>query len=266
MALFRRKPVLVGSLVTLLCTVSIVSAMHFMRSMYAPAPLMLYTEPPSYTPLDPLSATQIAEIRQAAGLDDDVLAACNFSDAELEELLAGLRNWYASNSAAWQRSVSAIADTRSLIRLYEGEISNGRDRTGARTEAITQLAALETERSTLLGDLRQVVLANASEGVRTLIEQMRTQSDVGFPYRALFLSSDQKTQLTTAIVRFNQRSAVTRDGDDRGQIEGEFDQELRSAIGQSNAQSLENLKSYLTAASERVVNAVQKVLPVEQQE
>jgi len=267
MALVRRRPILSSSVLLIICAVAALGAARAVHVWpFAPAgllaPIPLPYDPEEYEALDPVAATQIAELRIAAGLDDDALAACNLSDSELETVLAGVRTWFELNVSSWITNTSSVADKRALIRGCDSDIANGIDKSGVRAETIAQLDSAKTDRESLLTSLRSAVLNGFSEGVRGLIDLMRAQPDAPMPYRVLSLTSEQKDKIGQARSRYGQRCAATNDAGELAEIQTDFDTEIATILGQNNVTTLENMATYRGPASERVVAAVKKVLPV----
>ena len=253
MAALRRHPYALGSV----CAGALVCLALWSAS---PASLLFYWNE-GYTPLDPQAASDIQTLRTDAGLDDNALAIANLSDAQAEAVLAAVRAWYESNLAGWRERNAAIAAQRGLIAVYGAEISNGTDRRSDYVAAERALATARSDYETQLAVLRQTALASITEGQRSAIETVRAGRSLPMPYCALGLDETQKLALVAASTRYQQR-LLGADAEGRQSIESDYAGELRSAIGSANIEALNNLRSYLTPASERVVTAVQKVLPV----
>jgi hypothetical protein len=225
-----------------------------------PAPAMVQE---GYTPLDAVAAGHIDALRRENGLDDDTLAALDATAAQLESVLAESRDWYDGNKTDLLTHWSGLADQRALIRRYQSEVAMGTDRASELASARQQLAQLEASYATFVAGLRQAAWVDLSDSQETLAEHMRARRDVPMPFRVLELSAAQDAGWQRARTRYLQRLAVTREAADRATIRAQYAQELETAIGSANLQNLASLRSYLGPASQRVVAAVQTVLPVE---
>lgn len=211
--------------------------------------------------LDPVKASAIRDLRAAAGLDDDALAACNLTDAQLDDVLGGVRTWFDNNGTGWLQTVAESAEQRGLIQGAESAQSNGVDRASDRTRALNALYALQQTRAESLANLRSASLANLTDAHRALIESMQMHSNLALPYRALSLSNDQQTKLAAATRRLAQRSASAQSNDELSAIQGDFQSDRQDALGTDTMIVILNLQDYLPASSERVVNAVRRMLP-----
>ncbi len=236
-------------------------AIWFMRLPYAPAAFVVQ----SYPPLGDVDAARIDQLRRDAGLDDDVLACCDLTDEQLETLLSATRSWFDTNDATLAAAVSDIADQRALIRFLRSEIANGRDETQRLREAKAALAQAEAAHAALVSAVRTGVLGGLSPSQRTLADLMLAGGDLVMPYRILGLNDTQRDALSQTRSRYHQRLSVARSAQTRAGIHREYVSALQSAIGATNVQKLAALAAYRGAASQRVVAAVQLVLPRDEQ-
>lgn len=215
-----------------------------------------------HQPLDAVAAGQVDILRQDAGLDDNVLAALDLTDVQLETVLAELRDWYDTNSATLISAWSALGDQRARVRLLESAIAMGENRATALANARQQLVTLETQYETLLAGLRTAAWGEVGASQRALAQRMHAQQTLPMPFRVLDLSAGQQENLHRLLARHHQRLAVTRDPQQRAAVQRQYRQELERVIGASGMQTLAALDQYLGASSQRVVAAVQTVLPL----
>jgi len=254
MAVIRRHPTLFGMLMLALGVVAC-------GWLLWPQPQRAAAQV-TYQPLDAVTAAHIQVLRDDAGLDNDTLGALNLTQPRLESLLAALRSWHDAHGAAWLAKWTALADQRAQIRLLESAIQGGQDQASALTAARQQLAQLQLEYETLVADLRSSALTGLDETGRALADRMRAQRTTPMPFRVLNLTGAQPADLALAGARYHQRLSITRDDEQRAQLYTDYQQALTQALGSPALQTLSALGGYLGAASERVVAAVQTVLPV----
>jgi hypothetical protein len=217
----------------------------------------------SFEPLERAVAGQIEELRRDSGLDDDVLAAMDLSEQLLDRVLIAVRGWHETNRTQWLAKRSAVADQRALIRQLQSAINMGQDRTAELAAAREQLERLTADYDTFVARLRQTATANLSTQQQALAQRMYERRDVAMPFRALGLDATQDRAVKQGRSRYFQRLAVEREPRQRAAIQDEYTQELAAAIGTGNVQAISTLAGYLGPASKRVVEAVQRVLPVE---
>jgi hypothetical protein len=187
----------------------------------------------------------------------------DLSAVQLEDVLAETRSWYETNVSDVLAKWSAIADARALIRHYRAQINMGQDASQDLETAEQQLAQAESAYETLVAGLRQAALAELSDSEQALSEHMRQRRELLMPFRVLDLSQAQDDGWQQARLRYLQRLAVTRDAQTRATLRSQYAQDLETALGSGNMQTLATLRGYLGSASQRVVTAVQTVLPVE---
>jgi hypothetical protein len=214
-------------------------------------------------PLDPVTAAQVSSLRQAAGLDDDALAAANLSDAQLDTLLGALRTWYTNNANTWNSLCASITNEQLLIAQCQSAIANGQDQAQQLASHQQQLAQLLADAQNLLADLRQNTLPGLADRQRAAVNQMRANPDLTMPFRMLNLTVDQRQQLSAARTTYLQGLAVAPDDPTRQNLADTYTQNLTRALGNDNLQTINRLGSYLPDASSRVLNALTRNLPIQ---
>lgn len=220
----------------------------------------------TYQPLSAVAAQQIEALRRDAGLDDDVLAAANVTDAQLAAMLPALRSWYETQVATWAAARTALAEERTQIRHLESRVKNGFDETRELAAAQQQLEELSAACESQLAALRSAVWGPLSASQRTLVERMRAQAGTPMPYRVLDLTTDQRHALAEVTTRHRERIASARDAQSSAAEGREYAQAVDKVIGAGNSQALAALREYRGAASARVVAALRQYLPVQPEE
>ncbi len=215
-----------------------------------------------YEPLEESVADRIARLRRETGTDDAVLAAANLDAQGLVTVLSTLRTWFESNAATLATRDAAISSQRALIVRLESANTNGQNVIEDLNTARSTLADLEESHRTYLASARATWLSVLSQQQLALADLM-WDSSLDMPYRVLDLNDGQQKALRSARVRYQQRLSVTRDSASRHALKQQFEQDLETAIGSGNLTQLGSLAEYLAAASQRVVAAVNLVLPRE---
>ena len=254
MAVIRRNPGLFGGLG------AVVILAAFGWFLWAHPAATLGEE--GYEPIDALTAARIDVLRHDAGLDNDVLGAMDLSAAELEALLSDLRDWYGTNSASLVAQWSTLADQRARIRYLQSAINMGGDEAEALATAQQALARSQAAYETLLASARSATLSELEQSEQALAEHMRSQAALPMPYRVLDLSTSQQADLKRAQAHYQQRLCVARTAEQRSTYKSMHDQDVSAAIGVASEQTLASLRGYLGSSSERVVTALDTVLPV----
>ena len=214
-----------------------------------------------YPPLDPVTAGRLNQLRSDAGLDDDTLGVLNLDQSALVDLLADARTWFESNATQLQARRQTLAEQRALVRKHHSRIQMGEDAVGEYNAARTQLAQLEAEYATFVAGCTTGTLDELSEPQATLATRMREQKSLPMPYRTLSLTTEQQGELRKALIRYGQRRSNAATVEEREAARTAFDSELTSAIGAGNIQALGTLRGYLGESSQRLVSAINTVLP-----
>jgi len=215
-----------------------------------------------YGTIDWATASEVLALRQDAGLDDDTLACMNLSAPQLEDALAGLRTWYETNRPAWRQARSAVANAAALVRVHRSAIQNGQDHSQELAAAKQQLAQAEAAYETVFGEARGDALEGLAAGPLAMANRMRARDEHAMPYRALDLTGEQDTALQVALNRYRQRLSFARSSQARAQLRQMFEQGRDAALGQS-ATELASLQEYLGDSSQRVVEALALVFPID---
>ncbi len=225
------------------------------------APRALASE--TYTPLDAVTAAQIDRLRQEVGVTDDVLAAINPSDEQAATILAAVRSWYEANSENLLARRTALADQQALVRHWASEIRLGEDAADELAAARTQLAQLTESYESYIAGVRESLGQQFSNEQLALLDQMCSQPEVPMPFRVLDLTESQRNALAEAQTTYRKRLAVAREPQQQAQLRAAYEQALANVLGPANLQQLASLSGYLGSSSERVVAAIELVLPVE---
>jgi len=253
MAVIRRHPRLFGGLSL---TLALLALVWLLWPHVPPA-----QADPGYDPLDPVKAARVHALRRALALDNDVLACLDLESPQLESLLAQLRSWYETNSTDLAQRQAAVADQRARVRQLESAVNMGEDRVAELTAARQQLATLEAQYATYLAGVRQSLIGGLPAPSQALVARMDAARELPMPFRVLALTPEQLQACQAARTRYQQRLTVARTNDQRVSAQAAYEQDLEAAIGTQNLQTLAALKNYLGPASERVVAALNLVLP-----
>ncbi len=228
-------------------------------SWYAPFALAAET----YTPLDGVDAALMERLRRETGLDDEVLACIDVSSAQLETMLASLRSWYETNKTELLAQQAAVADQAAVIRVLQSANRIGEDVLSDLAAARQELTRRQNAYATLLETPHNDALTGLSDDELAVAERVYQRFGISMPFRFLELTDNQDRSVTSVRTRYFKRLAMARDADERSAARTEYLQDIEGAIGAANIQELNALKTYLGDASERVVAAVQTVLPEE---
>ena len=217
----------------------------------------------TYPPLAPADAARVAALRNAAGLDDDVLECLSASDQQLQALVPGIRSWYDAHNGDWIAADQAVTKQQARIRRLQSAINNGQDQSAALAAAQQQLAQLQAARETVLQTFRTACLGTLSPDQVTLITGMRARTAIPMPYRVLNVTPDQQQTLSALCSNYNEQLALARDPATVAALAANFNQQLATALGPANMQTLASLAQSRGPASVRVVALLNQVFPVQ---
>lgn len=227
-------------------------------------------EPPPdpYPELNAIAAGRIAELRRDLGLDNDALVGLNVTDAQVEQILALARTSAIDREAEITALQVAIGQEKGALREVRRKI-----RIGPRDEAVIaslptlerNLAAAEGQYEQFLGGLRQQVDGILDGAQRAQWAVLRNNAGLRLPDRLLALSDEQRVELLRAKRRQRRRRAVAQDAPGRAAAAASHQAERAAVLSPGHQQVLVAFQQTAPAASERVVQAVNKVLPVEEE-
>lgn len=220
----------------------------------------------TYEPLDAVSASRVSRFRADLGLDDDALVGLNLSATQIEQALDQCR----TAAVTLHAEIHAL---RVVIGGKESALRNARRRIriGPRDDAlIASLPALQQD------------IATAKAAYQTYLDTIRTQVAAAFtatqaarwpvfranagermPERMLSLSDGDRQALHRARRHYRLRLAQAADAGTREAAKTTYDTERSTILGTNNLQIIADYATNAPAASERVVEQVQKVLAVE---
>lgn len=262
MAIIRRHPTLFGSVG--LCLI-VAFAVTLNLSRHASLAVAKLDDPPgeSYSPISPLAAAEIAQLRRDIALDDDALAAVNVTGQQAVNVIAAIRTWYEGHTAAFRAARSAVADQQALIRSYQSANTNGQDVIASLNAAKGDLPTLQAAYDSLIAECRSSALANLDNGQQTLATLLQTRKAIPMPYRAVSLSSEQDQTLQRLKMEFHLRYGSTSDPDAQAAALSQYGQAVANTLGTENVNSINSINANIPNASQYVVNAIQNVLAVD---
>lgn len=222
--------------------------------------------PDPYPELDAIDAGRIAELRRDLRLDDDALVGLNVTDAQAEQILAFCRTNAIDRNAEIRVLRIAIGQEKAALREARRTI-----RIGPRDEAVIaslpalerNLAAAKGQYEQFLGALRQPVDGFLDGAQTAQWAVLRNNAGMRLPDRLLALSDEQQVELLRAKRRQRRRRAVAEDASGRAAATATHQAERAAVLTPGHQQVLASFQQTATAASERVVRAIDKVLPVE---
>lgn len=238
------------------CSIAVVASLRL-------ATLPAVSAQQTYAPLDDATQASIRDLRRAAGLDNDALAALNLTQNQLEHMLAAVRTWHESTFATLQERRSALADARAAVRIERSAVDSGQQRAEQLAQAKSQLITAQTSYDQLLADIREQAADDLAPTELALLSRFYANRAMQMPYRVLDLTAVELGALQQALFKYGQRVATARGDEARAQALEAFRSELASAIGAQNVATISGLGSYLPDASSRVTSALAQVFPTQ---
>ncbi len=222
--------------------------------------------PEEYADLDPIEASRIAGLRNDLGLDDDALVGLNLTADQAEDVLALVREEALDEHETIHARKVAIAEKEGALRAARRKI-----RIGPRDETLiasiptlkADIATAEAQYETLLAGVRTRMNSLLSETQQSTWAALRANTGMRMPDRLLSLSDEERRELKRARRHYRRRLAQASDATERAAAKSTYESDRDDVLDATDDQVLAAYHTSAGDASERVVFAVDTVLPVE---